>query len=78
MKKVIIGSVLFISGIIGIASSIISSATILATYGGIKPKLIVSIFEGLDNFNLAVPFIISLFLIIFGIVLVISGYRDKD
>ena len=78
MKKVIIGAAFFVGGMIGVASVIISCATILATYGGMKPRLIVFIFEGLGEFNLAAPFIISIFLIAYGIVFIISGYRNKD
>jgi hypothetical protein len=55
MKNVVIVAVLFLSGMIGIASSIISGAVIIATSSGIKPDLIDLIFYSFGNFNLAMP-----------------------
>jgi len=77
MKKLIAGATLFISGVIGLAAVIISCAATVAAYSGVKPKLIVLIFEGFDNFNLAVPFVISIFLLVFGIIFAVSGFRDE-
>ena len=77
MKFLITGITLFISGVIGIASIIISCTNLMTSYSGIKRSLMIVIFNGFDDFNLAMPFILSIFLIVLGVVFIIRGFRDE-
>jgi len=78
MKKIIVGAALFVSGIIGIAAVIVSCAILSASYNGVGQGLLSIMFDGLNGFNLAFPFILSIFLMLFGVVFTISGFRDRD
>ena len=78
MKKLVVGAVLFISGVIGAAAVIISCAVTAAAYGahiGVHTTLTSAIFEGVYGFSLTVPFVISVLLSLSGAALAASGFR---
>ena len=79
MKKVIFGSALFISGMIGISSVIISCAVIAASKSFIIGGMITIILDpnGYNSINLAIPSIYSIYLMAQGIIFVLGCFRDK-
>jgi len=79
MKKVIFGSALFISGMIGISSVIISCEVTAAPKSLINYGMMDIILypTNYNSINLAVPLIFSIFLMVWGVIFVFGGFRDK-